>query len=77
MNTPRPDHHEGDADRQIVYIRAVPAEALPEEIRAQIGDANPVWGVHTAEGDCVALARDRRLAFAVARQNELEPVSAH
>lgn len=77
MNTPRPDRHDAGTDRQIVYIRAVPAEALPDEIRAQIGDVGPVWGVHSADGECLALAKDRRLAFVVARQNALDPVSAH
>lgn len=77
MNTPHPDRPEGPPEKQIVYIRQVPAEALPEPIRAQIGAVDPVWGVHTPDGECLALARDRRLAFVVARQNALEPVSAH
>lgn len=77
MNTPRPDRQDAGSDRQIVYIRAVPAEALPDEIRTRIGDDGPVWGVHSAEGECLALARDRHLAFVVARQNAMEPVSAH
>lgn len=77
MNTPHPDRPEGPADKQIVYIRRVPVEALPDDIRARIGDAGPLWGVHTPDGACLALARDRQMAFVVARQNELEPVSAH
>jgi hypothetical protein len=77
MNTPHPDRPDSTPGKQIVYIREVAAETLPDEIRAQIGNAGSVWGVHTPEGECLALAIDRRLAFVVARQNELEPVSAH
>ncbi len=77
MNTPHPDRPRSPPGHQIVYIREVPVEALPDDIRAQIGTASTVWGVHTPQGECVALAPDRQLAFAVARQNEMQPVSAH
>ena len=73
MNTPHPDRPEGG----IVYIREVPVESLPDPIRAQLDGVAHVWGVHTPTGDCVALARDRAMAFVVARQNDLTPVSAH
>ncbi|MCC6001560.1 MAG: DUF1150 family protein [Pararhodobacter sp.] len=73
MKTPFPDMPEG----RIAYIRQVPVHALPEEIRAQLPGVAQVYGVHDAEGACLALARDRRLAFVLARQNDLSPVSAH
>lgn len=73
MDTPHPDRPESG----IVYIREVPVEALPDAIRAQLPGVDQVWGVHTPEGECLALARDRSLAFVVARQNDLQPVSAH
>jgi len=77
MNTPHPDRPESPPGRQIAYIRQVPTDSLPDEVRARIGTAAAVWGVHTAEGECLALTRDRHLAFVVARQNALQPVSAH
>jgi hypothetical protein len=77
MNTPHPDRPDSPPGKQIVYIREIAAESLPDEIRVQIGGAGSVWGVHTPAGECLALAPDRHLAFVVARQNELEPVSAH
>jgi hypothetical protein len=33
--------------------------------------------IHAADGTQVALVADRDLAFAIVRQNELEPVSVH
>jgi hypothetical protein len=73
MDTPHPNRPEGN----IVYIREVPVAALPDEIRAQLPGVEQVWGVHAQDGACLALARDRALAFVVARQNDLVPVSAH
>lgn len=73
MSLPKPEHPEN----AIVYIREIAVSDLPDAIRAQLGDAEQVWGVHTPEGECLALARDRRTAFFVARENEFAPVSAH
>jgi hypothetical protein len=61
---------------RIVYIREVGADALPAEARARIGDA-PIYGIHDAGGNRLALVADRALAFAVARQHDMTPVSAH
>jgi hypothetical protein len=64
----------GDA---IVYVRPVDVADLPEPIRAQIGGAGVIYAVHRADGERLALVRDRALAFALARQNDLAPVSVH
>ncbi len=73
MDTPHPDVPES----RIAYIRAVPVEALPDEIRERLEGAEQVYGVHTAEGEVLALASNRRMAFALAREHDLAPVSAH
>jgi hypothetical protein len=73
MKTPYPDLPES----RIAYIRQVPVEALPDEIRQQLGGASKVYGIHTEAGECLALARDRKMAFVLARQHDLAPVSAH
>jgi len=73
METPWNDLPEG----RIAYIREVPLETLPAEIRTRLDGARQVYGIHTEAGECIALARDRRLAFVLARQNDLSPVSAH
>ena len=73
MNTPFPHLPAG----RIAYVRQIDPEALPDPIRTQIPTGAQVWGVHSAEGECIALTQDRRTAFFVARENQLEPVSVH
>lgn len=65
------------AEQQIVYVRPILTEELPESLRAQIGRAKTVYSVHSAEGEQLALVKDRRLAFALARQHDLAPVHVH
>ncbi|MCB1390066.1 MAG: DUF1150 family protein [Rhodobacteraceae bacterium] len=64
-------------DSKIAYIRRIDLSSLPQEIRAQVPKGAEVWGVHNPEGECIALTQDRSTAFFVARENDLEPVSAH
>jgi hypothetical protein len=62
---------------RIVYVRPVNIEDLPEEIRPQVEGIKRLFAVHDADGERLALVRGRRLAFALARQNDLSPVSVH
>ncbi len=73
MKTPYPDL----PDSRIAYIRTVPVDSLPDEIRAELPGLDEVYGIHTEEGECLALARTRKMAFVLARQHDLAPVSAH
>lgn len=66
-----------ESDRQIVYVRPVSVAELPEEVRAQIGPVKTVYSVNSPDGETLALVKDRKLAFVLARQNDLSPVSAH
>lgn len=66
-----------ETGRRIVYVREVPVADLPEEIRAQAMGRETLYAVHDAGGERLALVRDRRLAFILARQNDMAPVSAH
>lgn len=66
-----------EAGERIVYVRPVAVADLPSEVRAQAGDLKTIWAVHGADGERLALVADRRLAFILARQNDLEPVSIH
>jgi len=68
---------EKSAKAPIVYVRAVPVADLPEEIRAQSYGVKTLYAVHDVEGHRLALVRDRKLAFALARQNDLSPVNVH
>ncbi|WP_339107861.1 DUF1150 family protein [Thioclava sp. GXIMD4216] len=67
---------EGQTDR-IAYIRAVDAGDLPEEVKAQLGDVKQLYALHSSDGERLALVRDREMAFILARQNDLAPVTVH
>lgn len=62
---------------RIVYVRPVPVAQLPAEVRDQAVGLDHIYGVHTAEGECLVLVRDRKMAFVLARQNNFAPVSVH
>ncbi|MAQ39114.1 hypothetical protein AXZ77_2109 [Thioclava sp. ES.031] len=75
MNT---EYDFGDnAEHPIVYVREVAVVDLPEEIRAELDDVDHLYAVHDSDGERLALVKDRKLAFSLARQNDLDPVSVH
>lgn len=61
----------------IVYVRPVDVKDLPEEMREQAGDRTTLYAVHTVDGERLALVGDRKLAFMLARQNNMNPVAVH
>jgi hypothetical protein len=70
------DFPEDQQDR-IVYVRPVNVDELPDEVREQAGGLETLFAVHNADGERLALVRDRKLAFVLARQNDLAPVNVH
>ncbi len=64
-------------DQPIVYVRQIAVADLPEELREQAHGADTVYAVHGSDGERIALVHDRALAFTLARQNEMAPVSVH
>lgn len=66
-----------ESGERIVYVRSVPVSELPQDIRDQAMGADTLYALHGADGERLALVRDRRMAFALARQNDLAPVSVH
>ena len=66
-----------DAENRIVYVRKVAVKDLPQDVQAQAGGLDSLYAVHRADGEQLALVRDRALAFALARQNDLAPVTVH
>jgi len=66
-----------ETGERIVYVRPVAVRDLPQEVRDQAGGLLTLYAVHSEDGERLALVRDRRLAFALARQNDLAPVNAH
>lgn len=65
------------AERAIVYVRPVSVADLPVEVQEQIGDLTTVYSVNRPDGERVALVADRKLAFYLAREHEMVPVSVH
>ncbi|MEZ5779199.1 MAG: DUF1150 family protein [Paracoccaceae bacterium] len=66
-----------EAGERIVYVRPVAVADLPDELRAQAMGLDTIYAVHDASGERLALVKDRQLAFIVARQNDMAPVSVH
>ena len=66
-----------ERESRIVYVRPVLVEDLPQDIREQAMGLDRLFAVHSADGERLALVRDRRMAFALARQNDLAPVNVH
>ncbi|MBK4217340.1 DUF1150 family protein [Paracoccus caeni] len=66
-----------DTATNTVYIRSVATRTLPHEIREQVPGVEIMYAVHDADGERLALVKERSLAFMLARQNELTPVSVH
>ncbi|MDZ7709331.1 MAG: DUF1150 domain-containing protein [Roseovarius sp.] len=65
------------AGRPIVYVRPVKADDLPDEVREQLGGQETLYAVHSTEGERLALVADRKTAFFLARENDMEPVTVH
>ena len=70
-------HFDGGDSRPIVYVRPVPVDELPEEMRNLTGGLTQLYAVHDTDGQRLALVRDRKLAFVLARQYDMAPVNVH
>ncbi len=65
------------AESNIVYVRPVAVNTLPDDVREQMGDLTTVFSVHKSNGVTLALVADRKLAFCLARDHDMAPVSVH
>ncbi|MCV2869540.1 DUF1150 domain-containing protein [Defluviimonas sp. WL0002] len=66
-----------EADDRIVYVRPVAVDDLPDEVREQVPGVKTLYAVCDADGERLALVKDRRMAFLLARQNDMSPVNVH
>ena len=64
-------------ERPIVYIREVAVADLPDEVQERAKGLETLYAIGGANGEQLALVKDRDLAFIVARQNDMSPVSVH
>jgi hypothetical protein len=63
-------------ESRIVYVRTIDAADLPEAARAG-APAGGLYAIHDESGARLAVVAGRDLAFLVARQHEMTPVSVH
>lgn len=72
-----PFNIKSDATDRMVYIRPVNVADLPKKMQAEAGDRAQIYAVHAPDGARLALVENRRLAFALARENDFAPVGVH
>ncbi|MEO1015385.1 MAG: DUF1150 family protein [Pseudomonadota bacterium] len=70
--------------KRLVYVRPVMVAEVADDLvdeesdlTLDLPDDAIVYSVHAANGERIALVGDRALAFAAARQHEMNPVSVH
>lgn len=66
-----------EGEGRIVYVRPVLVADLPAEVQAHAGGLTTIYALHDADGDRLALVKDRALAFVLARANDMAPVNVH
>ncbi|MGR3292124.1 MAG: DUF1150 family protein [Paracoccaceae bacterium] len=66
-----------EKNSRIAYVRPVDVNDLPKELQAQAGNVRDLYAVHDENGERLALVNGRKLAFVLARQNDLAPVNVH
>ncbi|MGR3484400.1 MAG: DUF1150 family protein [Paracoccaceae bacterium] len=64
-------------DGRLVYVKPVAVADLPREVREQAGDLTRLYAVHDARGQQLALVADYDLAFTLARQHDMSPMTVH
>ncbi len=65
----------------MVYIRPLEEDEietiLPPNVLAELDATEPLFAVHNANGDRIAIVEGRDAAFAAARAHSLQPTSLH
>lgn len=64
----------GTSHKGMVYVRSIKADDLPHDVQDKLQDRDGLYAVHNAEGERLAVIRDRKLAFVLAREHNYTPV---
>ncbi len=67
----------GQNEENLVYVRPVLVADLPEDVQREVEDIDTLYAVHRADGERLALVTERNMAFHLARENNLAPVTVH
>ncbi|WP_128254528.1 DUF1150 family protein [Falsirhodobacter deserti] len=62
---------------RLVYVRPVAVADLPQDVQDQAEGLETLYALHSADGEQLALVRNRNMAFQLALQNDLAPVNVH
>lgn len=61
----------------IVYVKPVRVSDLPDDVQEHAGDLTTIFAVHDAQGQQLALVANLKLAYHLARENDMRPVTLH
>lgn len=61
----------------LVYIKTVAVTELPLDLQRKVGPDKTLYAVHKADGERVAVVENRALAYSLARDNDLTPMTLH
>ena len=61
----------------LVYIKTVAVTELPLDLQRRVGPDKTLYAVHKADGERVAVVENRALAYSLARDNDLTPMTLH
>ena len=66
-----------ESNDRVAYVKSVAVAELPDDVRAAAGDRDHLFALHDSEGQQLALVAEREMAFVLARQNDMQPVTVH
>lgn len=66
-----------ESAQALVYVKAVNVADLPQEVQDEADGREQLFALHNADGEQLALVADRHMAYVLARQNDLSPVTVH
>jgi len=66
-----------DVGPRVVYVKSVAVSELPDEVQEAADGREHLFAVHDSQGQQLALVADRTMAFTLARQNDMQPVTVH
>ncbi|MDE0968710.1 MAG: DUF1150 family protein [Octadecabacter sp.] len=62
---------------RVVYVKSVDVSGLPDDVREAAGNREQLFALHDSDGQQLALVADRKMAFMLALQNDMRPVTVH
>lgn len=68
---------ETPGEDRMVYVREIAVTDLPMDVQAQVEGVETLYAVHGADGERLAVVKERTLAFDLARQHDYAPVTVH